>query len=279
MGSGGKGGSKNQTQTTRIEPWGGAAGGLLQAVQGAQNLYGNGGFAPQQFQGSGVAGFGQTTQNAQQQMIDRANGGTPGTDAALGSLQGMVNGQNQYNNLQGVRDQILGSAIPAATAQFAGSGLTNSSVAYDGVGQAATQALAPFEYDAYNQQQGRALQAASMIPGLERAQYLPSQMLGQVGAQQDALSQAQLNDRINRFNGNSNAELNNFNGYLQAITGLGGLGQSQVSKAQQPGQSAFGQVAGSALGGLGAYGALAANPVTAPFALGGGLLAGLGGLF
>lgn len=272
---GGKGGSKSQT--TRIEPWSGAQGALRDVVTQAQQLYQNGGFSPAQFTGSGIANPGATTQAAQQNLINQANNGMQSTTAAQGSLAGMLSGQQQYQDLQGVRDNILSSAIPAAVSQFAGNGMTNSSVAMDGVGSAAASALAPFEYDAYNQQQNRALQAANLAPTLDRAQYMPGQILSGVGQQQDALSQAQLTDRINRYNQGQNQDLNNFNGYLQAITGLSGLGQTQT--AQTPGMSTGGQIASAGLGGLGAYGALAANPITAPFAIGGGLLAGLGGLF
>lgn len=275
------GGSKSPsstTQTQRMEPWGPAQGALRDAIGAAQGMFQSGGFAPQQYQGSMVAGFGNTTQQGLRSIMQQAGGGTPGTDAALGYVQGAVNGQNQYNDLQGVRDNILSSAIPAAVSQFAGSGLTNSSVAQAGVGDAAAAALAPFEYDAYNQQQNRALQAAQLAPGLERAQYLPGQMQLQIGGMQDQLAQAQLNDRANRYNQNANQELNNFNGYLQAIMGLGGLGGTQTGTATQPGASFGQQVGGSLLGGLGAYGALAANPVTAPFAIAGGIGSGLLGL-
>lgn len=273
------GGGKNKqssTQTTRMEPWGPAQGGLRDAIGAAGELFKSGGFAANPYQGQTVAGFGDTTQGGMAAILRQAAGGTPGTDAALGSLRGMVNGQNQYNDLQGVRDNILSSAIPSAVSQFSGSGLTNSSVAHQGVGDAAASALAPFEYDAYNQQQGRALQAAQLIPGLERAQYAPGQIQLGIGQAQDALSQQQLNADRAKYYETQNQEMNNFNGYLQAIMGLGGLGGTQTGQTQQP---SGGSLAGGILGGLGSYGALAANPVTAPFAIGGGLLAGLGGLF
>ena len=63
----------------------------------------------------------------------------------------------------------------------------------------------------------------------------------------------------------------------------GGGGQDQpfvIGGGQQAGgQSTAGRIAGSALSGLGTYGALAMNPVTAPFAVAGGIVSGLGSLF
>lgn len=279
---GGKSSPSKTTQTTKMEPWGPAQDGLEQAIKDAQSMYGNGGFSVAPYQGQTVAGFGNTTQQGMQSILNQAAGGTPGTDAALQSVQGMLNGQNQYRDLQGVRDNILSSAIPAATAQFSGSGLTNSSVAQAGVGNAAASALAPFEYDAYNQQQGRALQAAQLAPGLEAAQYRPGQIQMGIGGMQDALKQQQLQAAQQKYYATQGQDLNNFNGYLQTIMGLGGLGGTQAGTSTAPGQqgqSAIGQVAGAGLSGLGTWGALAANPVTAPWAIGGGLLAGLGGLF
>ena len=104
-----------------------------------------------------VPGFGSTTTGAMQAILDRAGGGAPGIDAARSTLMGIMGGTG-FGNMQGVRDNILGSAIPAATSMFSGSGMTNSSAAMDGVGRAATEALAPFEYGAFENQQkiGRA---------------------------------------------------------------------------------------------------------------------------
>lgn len=271
------GGGKNKsTTTTKMEPWGPAQAGLQTAIGAAGDLFKSGGFSADPYQGQRVAGFGQASQQGMDQIMRTAAGGTPGVDAAIGSLTGMMGNDNIYRDLDGVRNNLLGSAIPAATAQFSGSGMTNSSAAYDGVGRAASEALAPFEYDAYNTAQNRALSAAGMMPGLQQAQYLPGQMMSGVGQMQDANKQAQLTSDMQKYyetQGQGNA---NFQGYLNAMMGLGGLGGAQTGQQQQPGG---GSVGGGILGGLGAYGALAMNPVTAPFAIGGGLLAGLGGMF
>ncbi|UNY40286.1 structural protein [Paracoccus phage vB_PmaP_KLEP18-1] len=273
------GGSQSTTQTTRSEPWSAAQPALRDAISAGQALFNQGGFAPNPYQGNRVAGLGQTTQQGMDQIRQQAAGGTPGIDAAMGSLTGMLDGRTQYQNMQGVRDQILGGAIPAAVAQFSGSGMTNSSVAMDQVGSAATAALAPFEYDAFNQQQGRALQAAQMMPGLTRAQYTPGEMLMGVGGAQDANRQAQIDARMQRYYETQNQPAANYQGYLSAMMGLGGMGGTNTATGPsgQPGTGA--RIAGAGLGGLGTYGALAMNPVTAPFALAGGGLAALSGLF
>ena len=270
------GGPTNTTTTQRAEPWSAAQPALREAIGAGQDLFRQGGFAANPFQGQRVAGFGGTTQQGMDMVRQQAAGGTPGTNQAISSLTGMMNGQTQYGNMQGVRDQILGGAIPAAVAQFSGSGMPNSSVAMDQVGSAATAALAPFEYDAFNQQQNRALQAAGMMPGLERAQYMPAEMLMGVGGMQDANRQAQIDAEMARYYETQNQPAANYQGYLQAMMGLGGMGGTQTATA--PGVGTGARVAGAGLGGLGTYGALAMNPATAPFALAGGALAGLSGL-
>lgn len=270
-------GGGSQTQTTTAEPWSAAQPALRDAISQGQQLFQQGGFAANPYQGQRVAGFSDTTRQGMNMIRQQAAGGTPGTDAAIGSLQGMLNGRTQYNNMQGVRDQILGNAIPSAVAQFSGSGMPNSSVAMDQVGSAATAALAPFEYDAFNQQQGRALQAAQMMPGLERAQYAPGEMMMGVGGMQDQRQQQRINANMARYYETQNQPMQNYQGYLQAMMGLGGMGGTQTQTA--PGVGTGAQLAGAGLGGLGTYGSLALNPATAPFALAGGGLAALAGLF
>lgn len=269
---------QTSTTTTRAEPWSAAQPALRDAISQGQQLFQQGGFAADPYTGQRVAGLGGSTQQGMNSIMQQAAGGTPGTDDALQAMRGMVNGQTQYGNMQGVRDQILGGAIPAAVAQFAGSGMPNSSVAMDQVGSAATAALAPFEYDAFNQQQNRSLQAAGMMPGLERAQYMPGQMQVGVGQMQDQNRQQQINADMQRYYETQNQPMQNYQGYLNAMMGLGGMGGTQSQTSPTGGPSGLQSAAGGALGGLGTYGALAMNPVTAPFALAGGGLTALMGL-
>ncbi|NJM13958.1 MAG: tail fiber domain-containing protein [Synechococcaceae cyanobacterium SM1_2_3] len=266
-------GGKKQTVSQKTEPWRVAQPYLRGAMGEARELFENGQFAPDPFQGQRVAGFGAATQGAQQGILDRAAGGAPGVQDALSAMRGMMGG-GQYAGMQGVRDNILGSAIPAATSMFSGSGMTNSSTAMDGVGRAATEALAPFEYGAYENAQNRIMQAAGMMPSLEQAAYLPMQMQGQVGAQQDAMRQAQIDAEMRKYYEGEGQAAANFSPYLQAIMGLGGMGSSGSTTSPVPGTG----LGPAVMGGLGMYGTLAGAGMSGGMAGLGGILAGLAGL-
>lgn len=191
-------GGKKQTVTQQSSPWGPSQPYLKDAFKEASQLYKDGSFSADPYQGQRTITPSAATTGSQQGILDMAAGGAPGLDAAKGYLTNAMGG-GMYSGMQGVRDNILGSAIPAATAMFSGSGMTNSSTAMDGVGRAATEALAPFEYGAYENAQGRAMQAAGMMPQMEQAAYLPFQMQSQVGAQQDALQAANIDAEMKKY--------------------------------------------------------------------------------
>lgn len=256
-------GSKTQTVQEKADPWGPAQPYLRRALKQGQSLFDRGGFAPQR-------SFGGTTRQAQNMVLSRARRGAPTIEAAQGTLAGMMDPNYQSDRLDAVKQEALADAIPAAAGMFSGSGLANSSMAMDTVGRAATQAVAPIEYGAFENAQDRALRATAMAPTIEQAGYLPAQMIGQVGAQQDQLQF----ERANR-------DLQNYQGYLSAMMGLGGMGGSGISTG--PGASGAQRLIGGGLAGLGTAASLGqmglgvgSTGLTA--ALGGpvGIAAGLG---
>lgn len=267
-------GGKSQTVTQKSSPWKPAQPFLLDAMNQASDIFNAGDFAADPYTGQRTITPSDATTGAQQGILDMAAGGTPGLDAARSYLTSMMGG-GMYSGMQGVRDNILGSAIPAATAMFSGSGMTNSSTAMDGVGRAATEALAPFEYGAYENAQNRAMQAAGMMPQMEQAAYLPFQMQSQVGAQQDALQAAQIEADMARHYETEGQAAANFSPYLQAIMGLGGMGGQSSTTSPVSGTG----LGPAIMGGLGTYGALAGIPgITGGMAGAGGILAALAGL-
>ena len=273
------GGGGTQTVTNKADPWAAAQPALQRAIGGAEDLYRRGEFSTTPYAAPRVAGFGGTTQQAQQMVRDRAGGGAPLLDQASGTLSDMMGGDYQSDLLNRVKDNALGSAVPAAVSMFSGSGMTNSSQAMDTVGRAATEAVAPIEYGAFENAQNRAMSAAGMAPQIEAAGYMPAQMLGGVGASEDALSQANIDADISKYFETENQEVNNFSNYLARLTALGGMGGSSSSTQPSNNPSFLTRAASGGLGGLGAYGALAANPATAGVAVPLGVAAGLMGMF
>jgi len=266
-------GSKNQTTTQKMEPWAEAQPFLKGALGDAESLYNQGAFAPNPYSGQRVAGFGDASVMSQDMMMRQAQQPQLAGQAS-GFLGNMMDPGYQSQQLDQVKQNALGSAIPSAVSMFSGSGMTNSSQAMDTVGRAATEAVAPYEYNAFNMAQDRGMQAAGMAPSIDRAGYLPATMIGAVGASQDAMRQQQIQADMQRYYETEGQDAQNFNGYLSSIMGLGGMGGT--SSQTQPGPSTLQNVASGALTGIGTYGSLMAagltNPVTAPLAIGAGVL-------
>ena len=174
-----------------------------------------------------------------------------------------------------MKQNALGSAIPAAASMFSGSGMINSSTAMDGVGRAAMDAVAPYEYQAHDTAQNRAMQAAQMLPGLDQAMYNPYLMQSQVGAQQDTMAQAEIDAAMKKYYEGEGQAAANFSPYLNAIMGLGGMGGTSSTTSPQQGTG----LGPAIMGGLGTYGALAGIPgISGGMAGLGGLLGALAGL-
>jgi hypothetical protein len=152
--------------------------------------------------------------------------------------------------------------------------MTNSSAAMDGVGRAATEALAPFEYGAYENAQNRGMQAAGMMPGMEQAMYMPAQMQMGMGQMQDQLSQQRASMAQQAYNEAAGMPAANFSPYLNAIMGLGGMGSSGSSTSPVQGTG----LGPAVMGGLGMYGTLAGAGLSGGMSGLGGILAGLAGL-
>jgi len=240
------GGSTEQTQ--KNEPWAPAQPHLEQGLKDISALYKQGGFSTTPFSGDMVAGFGDASQGAQRGIMNMAQGGAPLIDAAQGYLTNAMDPNWQSSQLDAVKNRALGSAIPAATATFSGSGMMNSTPAIEGVTSAAVDAVAPYEYGAYNQAQGRAMNAAGMAPSMTQAGYLPMQMMAGVGGQQDAMAQNMINAEMRRHyetEGQGISEMQNYLNMLMPIAGSGGT--SATTKQQQMGLGGLFDIAGAGL--------------------------------
>ena len=266
-------GGKNQTTTSTTEPWKPAQPYLEGAMGTAEGMFNSGQFGIEPYQGNRVAGFGDTSQMSQDMMMSQAQGPQLTGDAS-GFLRNMMNPDYQSGRLEQVKQNALGSAVPAAVSMFSGSGMTNSSQAMDTVGRAATDAVAPYEYGAFENAQNRGMTAAGMAPTMDRAGYLPATMMGAVGASQDAMRQAGLDADMAKYYEGQQAPIDEFQRYLSSIMGLGGMGGT--ASQTQPGTSGMENIAAGGLSGIGTFGALSqagiTNPYLAPLSIGAGLL-------
>lgn len=244
------GGTTTTTQQTS-EPWRPAQPQLIGALGEAGTMFKEGGFKVDPFAGPRIAGFGDVSQEAQSGILDMARGGAPMTEQASGYLSGMMDPSYQSEQLEAVKQNVLGSVIPAATAAFSGTGMLDSTPAMDFVGRAATEAIAPYEYGAYQAATDRGMQAAGMAPGMDVAGYMPAQMIGGVGAAQDELAQQQIAADMAKYYEEQGVDLNALRDYTNFVSGIGGMGGqvAGTSRANEMmGMGGLAQILGAGIG-------------------------------
>jgi hypothetical protein len=120
---------------------------------------------------------------------------------------------------------------------------------------------------------------AQQAPSIYGQQFLPSQTLGQVGAQQEAIASQPLQEEMARFQFGQQLPYQQLQGYLSSVYGtpLGGYGsQTQQTPVYQ--NRAAGGLGGAIAGGLGGYALSKAFPdlISSGYGAAGG--AALGGL-
>lgn len=211
--------------------------------------------------------------------MERALGtATEGFGRALGDVTSNLAG-NQYQAERQLQQQALGQfgALSAGDIQtrLAGAqGLQSAQAqslqgqlgAAGGVGASQEQALQ------------RQLSAASAAPSIYAQQYLPSQMLGQIGSQQEAIDGQVLQDQMARYNFGQQLPYQQLSGYLSSVYGspMGSYG-TQTSTQPTYNNTTTNSLSGALAGGLGGY-ALSKAFDFSPYAgaglgaIGGGLL-------
>jgi hypothetical protein len=120
---------------------------------------------------------------------------------------------------------------------------------------------------------------AQSAPSIYGQQFLPSQTLGQVGAQQEAIAAQPLQEQMSRFQFGQQLPYQQLQGYLSSVYGspMGGYGtQTQQTPVYQ--NRAAGGLGGAIAGGLGGYALGQAFPNLVSSGVGAGIGAGLGGL-
>lgn len=207
--------------------------------------------------GSGVAGFGNTTNNAHNQITGLATGNpylanatqqvsnlTTETNPFLAGFKGFDNQQNE--SLDAVYNRGANELQDRMNSQFGGSGRSGSGYHSQTTGNALGDYSASLYGNAYDADQNRKLQAlqagsnaylgqgsqqmqaASMIPELNNAKFDDARMLQGVGRDHDVMSQFQLDDEINRHNTEQNSGWANLQNYQNVINGLSPTQQQNI---------------------------------------------------
>ena len=251
MGSGGTSSQSATTTTQNTGPWSpqqsyltdifGQArnqyyGANPQTVNGMQVPDPNAG--PQYFPGSTVAPFAPETQQALQLQAQRAQAGSPVLSAAQQYAQNVLSGNylnagNPYFNQ--VVQSVTSAVKPQVDSSFIGAGRYGSPAYNDTMAQAIANAIAPYAFNNYSNERNIMQQTQAQAPALANADYTDIGALADVGAQRQALAQAQLQDQVNRWNFNQNAPAARLAQYLGMIQG--NYGVSGVNTSNQSGNT------------------------------------------
>ena len=239
--------------TTRTEPWAEQKPYLQQGFQQASGLYNQG--APAFYPGQTLAGFSPAQQMAQQSTMGYATGPRPAAQqaAAEKALIGGLGGQVDYNQFQPMADvygqQYLSEiqknmpAVRQAMVEYQPGGGSRGDIAQAGIASAASknlaQNLAGLYGGAYTGAQERVPQFAQQYPSIMGAPMGMYGAMGDVGAQQRALQQEQINQAQRAYEYTAQAPMNALQQYMANISGdYGGTTRQSPSALQSIGQIA-----------------------------------------
>ena len=268
------GGSKVTTQTSG--PWGGYVGDpefkgtqswgqqpyLIGGMEQARSLYDmQQGMGPAYYGGPTVAGFSPEQQLAQQSTMGYAMGPRPAAQqaAAEKAMIGGLGGQVDYSQFQPMADVYgqqylseIAKNMPAVRQQmveYQPGGGSRGDIAQANIASAAgknlAQNLAGLYGGAYSAAQERVPQFMQQYPTIMGAPLGMAQAMGDVGEQRRALSQADIDADIARYNYQQMAPYQALANYMGTVSGDYG-GSSRMTQPGPSGLSQLGQIAGIA---------------------------------
>lgn len=271
------------TQKTDTSPWEPQQEHLKDIFSEAQGLYQSDG--PQYFPDSTVVDFSPQSQQALQMTENRALSGSPLREEAVNQNLATVRGdylaqgnpflQGAYNQAANViTDQFNNEVAPGIDSQFAGSGRMGSGLyanarnrAEDTLGRNLTEMGERMSYNNYANERQNQMAAMQMAPQMAMTDYQDAAQLANVGAARESQAQAQLQDRVNRFNFEQQTPWDKLARYSGLVSGGYGSQGTQSTPVYTNNAANFlgGAAAGASLG----------QQIPG---LGPGLGAGLGGL-
>lgn len=192
-----------------------------QSAPYSPSYYGTPQASPAPITGGGVAPF---LGQAQQQLANTIGGQflNPQTNQYLQAYFNAA-AQPMTQQFQNVTDpSILGGAVQSGNL-YGSAPQQQESIAQTALAQGLGNLAANIYEPAYQAERGFQQQAIGMEPGIAQAQYLPAEMLGQVGQQQQQLKQALLSWPFQALSGAA--------GLIGPATGMSG---SQISVGTNP---------------------------------------------
>ena len=249
------------------------------------------------FPGSTVVPFDPVTTEALGSIESRARAGSPLVPTAQEAIRSAASGELLEQNpflsqtnpylqdaidaaTQGITRNYQGTVIPAIDAAFSSRGRYGSGLQAEAIDRAqenladqlsdvGTQ-MAFGDYglqrQAYDTERARQMAAASAAPGLAAQDYVDPGQLLSVGAAREGQAASHLQEDINRFNLEQNAEKKALADYMALVAGgqYGGTSSTSTPIYQDTSSNVLGNIAqlagvgGSLFGGMGPFGAFGA---------------------
>ena len=239
--------------TTRTEPWAEQKPYLEQGFKEAGRLYDQG--APNFYPGQTLAGFNPAQQLAQRSTVNYATGPRAGAQQAaaekalIGGLSGGIN-TDVFLPMMGqmgqqVKGQLQGTILPGireSLTRYQPGGSTRGDLVQNkaitnAVNQGLINKAAEMYGSSYEAAQGRVPQFAQQYPSIMGAPMGMYGAVGDVGAQQRALQQEQLNQQQRAYEYQAQAPMNALQQYMGNISGdYGGTTRQSPSALQGLGQ-------------------------------------------
>ena len=249
MPSGGSSQPQTVTQTASSAPWAGQQPFLKKGFEAAENIYNQG---PNEFYpGQTFANPSAETLAGLDATAQRAAYGSPVQGAANMEAYKTLSGgylrpdMNPY--MQSVVESTKAHVLPGIDARFMSAGRAGSGLHGRAVGEGLGSALGGLYNQMYQSERDRMTQAMGQAPGLAQADYTDMQMMGNVGAQREAIAQKPISEAIARFDYDQSAQQNALENYMRMVSG--NFGQQTTGTTQQflPKQDSASQYIGSAL--------------------------------
>ncbi len=239
--------STTNEQKQERSPWAPAQEGLQFGLDQARGVYNNR-VNQEFFPGQTFADFAPETNQALDATAARATGGSPVVGAAQNNLKGTLEGAfmaqgNPY--MENLRSRITADVMPGINATFSRAGRTGSNAHGYGLARGLGDAFAPIEYQNYEAERGRQMQAASMAPSLANYDYQDLAMLRGVGAEREAQEGRQISEDMARYDFDQNRDaraLQEYMGTVLPVSQTGGTSTSTTTQSSQqsPWQTALG---------------------------------------
>lgn len=245
------GGGKQQTSTTKTEPWAVQQPYLQKGFEQAYQLFQK---PTTQYQGAFTAGKTASDTGAENYLTDYAGTLTGQTGKNLDALNwatGAGNldvGNNQYvqgqmaANTNRLYQDFNEQTVPALRSNFGKSGQIGSSrqgiaegLAAQGVARASADSNAQILGTAYNNALDTYSSVLAQAPALMQAGTMPGTLLSQVGQSQRGFEQDKIDEAISRNDFNQNEAWNRLANYMQMVSGnWGGTTTSTMPGQKKP---------------------------------------------